>query len=155
MRKEASGLPDHLAKHAAQRSQIVRTRLQRTMKDIEDELERNDNIYPHNGGRLSQAEVCRRAGVEQVTLQGPAHKETTRVEVNSWLALKVQHTITGAVAVRKEVTSRADYWKEAHAAIANRYHVDQLKTEQLEARLKDVIEENERLRKRIEQLRPD
>ena len=54
------------------------------MKAMTAEVEEHDGLYPYNGGKINQSEVCRRAGISKVTLQGPIHKESTKVEIDEW-----------------------------------------------------------------------
>jgi hypothetical protein len=56
------------------------------MKLMESEIESNAGIYSRNRGRVSLAEVCRRAGVHSITLMGPAHRDTTRITVMNWVS---------------------------------------------------------------------
>lgn len=81
-----TSIPSQLKASAKARTDKVKARIRGAMREIEKELRDSSGAYHHGSGRLSMAEVCRRAGVHQVTLMGPSHKDTTRVEVKSWLA---------------------------------------------------------------------
>jgi hypothetical protein len=67
---------------AAAREKVVR-RLRDTMRTIEDEAAANDGIYPQ--GKLTQVQLCQRAGISPATLQKATHKSSTLVEVKAWL----------------------------------------------------------------------
>lgn len=59
--------PAGLIAFAKKRTQAVVTKLRASMKTIEAEIDAHEGIYPLNGGKLSQAELCRRAGISNVT----------------------------------------------------------------------------------------
>lgn len=86
----------------------IKSRLQEAMSIIEQEIEENQGIYPYHGGRLSQAELCRRARVDNTVLGNDTHKASTRPWVNAWLLRMKAKMVTGKRAVRKTVTKRAD-----------------------------------------------
>lgn len=113
---------DALAVHAHARTDQVRRRLRDAMKTIELEIEQNEGIYPFHGGRLSLSEVCRRAGVHKVTLQGPSHRDSSKPEVEKWIKSLKARLITGRKTVRKTVTARADDWESRYRAVANKFN---------------------------------
>lgn len=59
--------------------------VQDAMALIGREIIENDGLYPFNGGRISLAEVCRRASVAPITMHGSCHASTTRVQILNWL----------------------------------------------------------------------
>lgn len=134
------------------RTEKVRAVLAQAMKQIFEEIKSNDGIYPHNGGALPQAELCRRAGVSQATLQNPTHKYATRVEVNKWLEEMHELIVTGQKAVRSTVTKRADYWKSEYLLVATHYNISRLEVADLNEKLAGSIEENALRRSRIAEL---
>lgn len=103
--KRKADLPDALLAHSRGRTDDVTDKLRRAMKVIEAEIEENEGIYGFNGGRLSLAEVCRRANVFKSTVQGPAHRDTTKPMVQKWIKLVKKASVTGSKSVRKAVTS--------------------------------------------------
>lgn len=103
--------------------QAVVTRLRDAMKVIEREIEAADGIYPL--GKLTQRELCERAGVKQATLQKPTHRETTLVEVNGWLA-RVAESMRTSKQVHKVVTDRIEGLKQRNADLMQRYHESEL-----------------------------
>lgn len=120
MKKEKPG--DALAVHAHGRTDKVRKKLNDVMKTIELEIELNKNVYPYNGGRLSLSEVCRRAGVHKVTVQGALHRDTTKVKVEDWIKGIKTKLITGRKIVRQTVTARADDWEARYREVANKFN---------------------------------
>jgi predicted kinase len=113
---------DALVLHAHARTDQVRMKLRDAMKVIELEIEQNNGIYPFHGGRLSLSEVCRRAGVHKVTLQGASHRESSKPMVENWIEGLRARLITGRKTVRKTVTARADDWEERYKSIANKFN---------------------------------
>jgi hypothetical protein len=92
------------------------------MEVIERDIEANDGLYPFNNGRLSIAEVCRRASIHKVTLQGSKHKSTTRVVIKEWLENLDKLTVVGAKNVRKRVAASTEEWRERYLVIARKYN---------------------------------
>jgi hypothetical protein len=118
-----AGLRHAAAAYARQKSNDIVKLLQDTMKLIDEEMAANDKIYPHNAGKLNQRELCRRAGISFMTLQSPAHKSTTRVQVDTWLKSKL--IVTKKAAAKADV-SRADHWKEQHRLVATQICIYEL-----------------------------
>lgn len=109
--------------HAKERTEQVRDKAHKAMRSIEKEIEKNDGLYPYNGGRLSQAEFCRRAGINQVTLLRRSHKKTTKVHVDVWLRETNDKLLTGKKVVRKAVTKRVDEWRSRYGRVATEFHL--------------------------------
>lgn len=149
--------PSGLIASAKKRTQAVVTKLRAAMKVIESEIDAHEGIYPLNGGKLSEAEVCRRAGISNVTLSTPAHRDTTHKMVKAWLSRVKSSAVTGRKSVRRAVTDRADDWKRAHAAIAQSYRAAELEyldmrgtVQQLQRSVQKLEDENAALRKLLE-----
>lgn len=125
--------------------------VKKSMNLIEREIADNEGIYPHNHGRLTMAEVCRRSGVHQITMMGKAHRDTTRPMIVRWIqGLKL---LEGAAKIRGAVTRRTDAAREEYRHIASRfqamYQVEiprrDLEIEQLKLRVSQLEAENSQL----------
>lgn len=106
---------------AAARSDRVRHSVAIALERIEREMEGADGIYPGNGGRLSVAEVSRRAGVSTITLYGKNHRTTTLPLVRSWIAARER---TGRITrgeAKKSAAERVLEWKRRYNDIAANY----------------------------------
>ncbi len=143
--------PPELIEHSRQRTSAVVASIRKAMATIEGEIEQNDGLYPYNKGRVTQAEVCRRAGVRKTTLQGPSHKESTRIELDRWLKRLAAAVVKGRKSIRRTVTERADQWKEQLDQLANEYHKAELALIDMRLRLRDLEEENAALRAQLAQ----
>lgn len=121
-KSESESVNSSLRAHAKSRSDDVVVKLHKAMATIESELEINDGIYPFNKGRLSLAEVCRRAGIHKITLQGEAHRQTSRLVVKKWLDTLERHLVSGSKSVRSRVTSKIDDWKTRYTDLARTYN---------------------------------
>jgi hypothetical protein len=136
-----------LIQYAHGRTDDVRKKLREAMKAIDLDIEKNEGIYPFQGGRVSLSEVCRRAGVHKVTLQGPSHRDSTKPMLQAWLAGLKSKLITGRKIVRKTVTSRADNWESMYRDVANKfnemYAIDVIGRDKELARLRERIVELE------------
>jgi len=124
--KTESKSPNALLDHSKSRTKEVVKKIREAMAAIELDIEQNEGIYPFNGGRLTRAEVCRRAGVHKITLQGAAHRATTREMIEVWLKKVKEKMVIGKRAVRKAVTVRADDWHARYlkaAQMTNLYHI--------------------------------
>jgi hypothetical protein len=132
-----------LSPPAERRSQTVVGKLLRAERMIEFEIQRNAGVYPFNGGRLSEGEVCRRAGIKRVTLQGTAHATTTRVQVSAWLRKTADWMAGGAEPLNGNLAKLGDAWKAQLEQIAVSYHVANLEVAMLRKRIRD-LEQRER-----------
>jgi hypothetical protein len=135
-------IPAELREHARGRTKSVATKLERAMAAIELEIGENDGLYPFNKGSLNQAEVCRRAGVDDGTLQGKSHKKTTRMDVKRWLVRVRTGLVSGRKNVRRTVTERATQLKDDLNALAHTYNLAEL--ELVDARIRILELEAER-----------
>lgn len=139
-------IPRGLLKSSKQRTTDFVQKIRQAMKTIEAEVDTNDGIYPYNGGRLSQAELCRRASVTNVGLATPAHRDTTRKMVAQWLVQVKSASITGRKSVRRAVTDRAEDWKRQHEAIIQSFRIAELEYAELQRKYRTLEAENAALR---------
>lgn len=132
--------------------------LQAAMAKIGAEVAASKGIYLLNGGRVSMAEVCRRAGVHPITLQGAAHRETRR-RVQLWIRQLSSRLVTGSQNIRTSVTSRAesaeDQVRKLAARFQSMYQVElprrDAEIEELRARVAELEAENLKLVEQISQ----
>ena len=94
--------------HAHPRTEAALQRLRQAMREIEAEVEAHHGVYPYNHGRVTQSELCRRADVKKATLQNPVHKDTTRVEIMTWLDTLAARLSQTRDSTRERVTAVAD-----------------------------------------------
>lgn len=98
-----SKLPSRILQSAAVRRKRVVDSIKTAIATMEEEIGLNGGIYPHNRGRLSLAEVCRRAQVHSITLMGETHRDSTRLLVLEWVN---RNTKSGASAKRDEKSAQ-------------------------------------------------
>lgn len=142
---------------AKARTSRVSAAIEKAMKIMEKEIADNDGIYPRNSGRVSLAEVCRRANVHPITLMGESHKGTTRVAILNWKEGLVSKLVKGKTAIRQAVTKRAVSAEESFQDIATQfqamYQVEipkrDAELEALRLRVKELEAENIRLLEQI------
>lgn len=132
--------------HAKQRTEDIIQKVRSAIAIMENEIKSNGGIYPENAGRLTQSEVCRRAGIAKITLHSPSHKDTTRLEVDSWIA---DHPIKRKPEVRKSVTERADFWKAEHAKVASQICIYELQLNEKNIEIRELKGENRGLREQL------
>lgn len=92
-------------------------------------IREHDGLYPGNGGRLSQAELCRLAGVDPSLLGQRTHRSTTRADLNDWLKKIRRDLVTGKHRVRREVTERAEQWRTAYNELLTTFSIVELELE--------------------------
>lgn len=136
--KSSMTLPPQLLAASKARTTDVIAKVRQAMKDMELDIQNSEGIYPFNGGRLTVAEVCRRAKISQMTLQAPSHRDSTKVVVEEWIKKLTVRLTTGAKIVRRAVTDRAEEWKRVHDEIATAYHIDHLTLVNVRAELEDA-----------------
>ncbi len=128
---------------ASSRKSRVISKIREAMELMELEIKENQGEYI--AGRLSLNEVCRRAGVHPITMQGPAHKATTKPMVLAWLSsLKASNSLAGRGAVEREKKQVRSAEEEVRQLASN----FQLRENEF-ARLR---EENESLKSRVSEL---
>ena len=155
--KSSMSLPPQLLAASKARTTDVIAKVKGAMKQMELDIQNSEGIYPFNGGRITVAEVCRRAKISNMTLQAPSHRDSTKVVVEEWIKKLTVRLTTGAKIVRRAVTDRAEEWKRVHDEIATAYHIDHLTLvnvradlDEAQRRIKELEELNATL---LEQLR--
>lgn len=125
------------------------------MREIERAIEKSQELYPWNGGRVTNSEVLRRAGLDRAILQKSRHREL-RDEVNIWVHTVSKRMISGSKVVRKAVSERVDTAKSEANEIRQRWaeaeliYIDQeAQIRDLAARCDTLEQENARLRASI------
>ena len=154
-----SRVPDQLAESARKRTSRVFDSVKSATEIMEKEIKDSDGIYAYNGGRLSLAEICRRANVHPITLMGKQHKDTTRVFALKWIERVSGATIKGKAPIRREITKRVasaeDKYRLVAAEFQKMYQVEIPRREdEIEALRKEVAElkeENLRLQRQVAQ----
>lgn len=116
------------------RSDGVRERVQKALREIEKEMDGNKGIYPHNKGAISAAEVARRADVHQTTFFGPKQVELGN-EVRAWLKRMKEGRIVGRGRVRRALADRVGAWKELYDGLAQSHRDTELDLQQAKADL--------------------
>lgn len=132
--------------HAHPRTEAALQRLRNAMREIEAEVATHQGVYPFNHGRVTQSELCRRADVKKATLQNPVHKDTTRVEIMTWLdtlAVRLTQTRDGT---RARVTAVADDLGSQVQALTQLLQLSQTEVTQLQ-------EENAALKRALQHAR--
>lgn len=136
--KSTMTLPPELLAASKARTTKVIAKVREAMKDMEIDIQNSEGIYPFNAGRISVAEVCRRAKISHMTLQAPSHRDSTKVVVEEWIKKLTVRLTTGAKIVRRAVTDRAEEWKRVHDEIATAYHIDHLTLVNVRAELNEA-----------------
>ena len=154
-----SNTPSHLEKSAQKRTSRVVDSVKNAMAIMEQEIKNSDGIYSYNGGRLSIAEVCRRADVHPITIMGKRHKDTTRILILNWIESLSGTLIEGKVPIRREITKRVVSAEDRYRLIASEfqkmYQVEiPRRDDEIEALRQEVAaleEENLRLQEQVAQ----
>lgn len=135
---------------SAVRSGRVRISIERALKKIEQEMEEADGIYPGNGGRLSVAEVSRRAGVSSITLYGKNHRTTTLAMVRSWIGIQERTGRATRRGAKRSAAERVLEWKRRYNDIAASYkRMYSIEIVQRDAKIESLQKEVERLKAQV------
>lgn len=124
-----------LIQSAAARKQKTKEKIERGKAEALRLIKENDGIYPANGGRLTQAEVCRLGGVDPTILGGKPHRETTRVELNSWLDQVSSGLAKGKRRVRKKINGQVAIWKALYEEVLDSFSIVELELAQTKQEL--------------------
>lgn len=144
---------DRLRALARARSAEITVRVENALTKITAEIEANDGIYPYNSGRLSQAEICRRAGISAATLRASRHKDTTRLRIEEWLKQVGRAMRQGRKTVRRVITERVDQLKRQSAQLQTACHLAHLESAELRSTVSKLNREIESLKSEIERLK--
>lgn len=145
-KKEKSAELTPLVASAKARTSDLVGRLERAMATMAAEIQANDNLYPFNKGRVTQAEVCRRAGVNKVTLQNEIHKKTTRVKVDEWVKKTSSGIFTGRSSIRRAVSERVHLARLAEDGVKTQYHIARIELGDARRRVRELEADVERLK---------
>ena len=134
------------------RSDGVRERVQKVMREIEEEMEANEGIYPHNKGAVSAAEVARRADVHQTTFFSLNQVELGN-DVRSWLQRIKEGKIVGRGRVHRAMADRVSDWKKIYDGLAQSHRDTELELQQTQADLGKAQDQIQQLKAENDQLR--
>jgi|GEM_PF-3403496 len=91
-------------------------KVDRAMEAIKSEIEKFGK-YPENDGKVSLAEVARRAGVYQSTFNSPNHKHTTLPRVKEFIKTALPNKNAKKGRARSKASQEAAKWKEKFNAV--------------------------------------
>lgn len=134
------------------RSSDVGDRVRSAMKTIEQEMDENNGIYPHNKGAVSANEVARRAGIHATTFFTAAQRQLG-AEVKSWIESLKTRKVVGRLRVRRELATRIADWRQMYDALAASHHKTELDLQQAEAERDDARKEAEDLKQQVAHMR--
>jgi hypothetical protein len=131
MSREPTALRRMIAEHGRgeARRRLVTTveKIARAMRDIEQDVELNDGVYPFGKGKLSRQEVFRRAGLGPAVLEKKRTAEerernaATKQKLDEWLGHANAKLLRGAKSIRRAITARVDEAHEELKAIRQRW----------------------------------
>lgn len=124
-----------LARAAKARRQETIEKLERGKAAALRMIAENDGVYPSNGGRLSQAEVCRLSDVDPTILSGAAHRDTTRDELNDWLKRVAGGLPKGKRRTRNKITGQVAAWKALYEEALDSFGIVELELSETRQRL--------------------
>ncbi|CBJ39322.1 conserved protein of unknown function [Ralstonia solanacearum CMR15] len=139
-----------LARHTSN-AQDIHERVRAVMKAIQEEMAANQGIYPHNQGAVSLAEVARRAEIHPVTFHKKRYVDLVE-EVKEWLEILKQGAVVGRMRVRKALGTRIQEWKQLYEDLLDSHRLAETDLAYAEARLDEVLVENEKLQQRVDDL---
>ncbi|KVK72160.1 hypothetical protein WS90_35310 [Burkholderia cepacia] len=123
-------------------------RVRVVMKSIQKEMAGNEGIYPYNKGKVSMAEVARRAKIHPITFHKPRYRDLG-MEVKAWLEALKHGAIVGRGRVRKELGTRIREWKQLYEDLLEAHRVSETDLAHANAQLEEALRENEELRRRV------
>lgn len=136
-------------KRGTERTAQMEQRVTDAMRAIQEDMQANGGIYPHNGGAVSMAELARRAEISESTLY---KKDNTSLKKRAtlWLdTLKKKETV-GRMRVRKTHAQRAESWEQKYKALELRHIRTELELQSLQAEAQKLRDGNAAL---LEQMR--
>lgn len=144
--KPTAPSPSPLVASAKARTTDLIRRLKTAMATIEAEIQANEQIYPFNKGRVTQAEVCRRAGVNKVTLQNEIHKGSTKIVVDEWVKRMSTGIYVGRSNIRRAVNERVRLSRLTEEGVKTHYHIARIELGDARRRVRELEAEVEKLK---------
>lgn len=143
---------------AADKATQTRAKIERAKRLITGEIEKNWGVYPYQGGRLTTAEVLRRAGLSETLLAKDRHR-TLRDNVNSWVEKARESLAQGKTTLRKAVTERAAHAEDELTMVRQRFAEAELEYAErendiarLETKCVELEEEVSRLQTKLQSI---
>lgn len=125
----------------AERAAEVTRKVRLAIKSINDEMSSNEGIYPQNGGAVNAAELCRRAGINQTTLYGPAYSNEKEnclfKEVTAWLTGLKQEAIVDRTQVRLTLRERLEAWRKQYHDLLQSHRISELQLQEMQSKFED------------------
>jgi len=123
---------------------LIRTR----MREIEADVEKHGGVYPYAGGKISCAEVLRRAGKSPAYLRKkePPALVKLRDEVDAWVDRVTKDIAADARIVRKKVTDRVLEARSELNLVRQAYAETELELSDMQADLRNAEKTIEQLR---------
>ena len=137
----ATPQPFNLDISGKKRTQGVVDRTKAAMRAMELEIDANAGLYPFNKGRVTYAEVCRRADVSNATLLKESHRETTRKAISAWLEDLADKLVKGQKSVRRKVTERATAAEKNCKQTETHYHMARLELQDARRKIRELQQE--------------
>ncbi len=141
-------------KAAKARFEFSRGKILKAMSDIEVDIEKHRGIYPYSEGRISAAEVLRRAGMSEAYLRKrePPSLVHLKKEVDSWVERVTAEIATGARVVRRKITRRIESAEAELNSVRQAYAEAELQHNETILELNTAHAEIEKLRMKIADL---
>lgn len=94
---------------ARRKFEASREQIRKEMKGIEADVEKNNGLYPLNGGKITIEEILRRAGKSLAYLRkSDEHIVDLKLEVDAFLERARTRIAQGARSIRRTVNERAE-----------------------------------------------
>lgn len=105
----------------SRRTEAFKEKLAEAMRTIEQEILGNKGMYPRSDGKLTPAEVARRAGVIVNSIYHPRH-EALKIDVLSF----VDRMLELAPSNSAEARQPGPTWEDMYVALVTNYRLDAL-----------------------------
>lgn len=136
------------------RAAEVEAKVKRAMTDIEAEMRENHGIYPYKGGKVSEAEVFRRAGVHPTTVpKNLAVYGNLDKTLKAWkAALQKGENPIDREHVRQTLAGRVENWMKRHDRLMQVHQLTELELQEAQAKLEILLQQSEELKKENQRL---
>ena len=138
---------EQLRRYQADNRRRTIEKIETAMRAIEAEL-REHGYYPHNRGRITRKELCRRAGLGESTLKNRTHSDTAAA-ADRWLKQLKKYAPTLKPQVENAKQARiADLMVQLNR-ISHHYNRFKIEYDLIQRRNAELEEENRALRKEM------
>ena len=126
--------PAHLGDHGRKEADRKLGETEAAKRAIERDYETYGGVYPYANGKVTIAEVLRRAGLSPTALEKPRHS-ANKAALRTWVEGVEKAKVSGIKVIRRAVTAKAEGAKDELRNLMQRWSIAELEHADCQAEL--------------------